>query len=131
MKPKELALKISKLILEKKGKDVLILDLKELTPITDYFVICSADSDVQVKAISDYLITEMKKLGEKPWHNEGYSNLSWVLLDFVDVVVHIFLEETRKFYNLEGLWGDAKILQVKEKKKSVKKKTEKNTNNLR
>jgi ribosome-associated protein len=72
-------------------------------------VICSASSDVQNKAIADFIIEETKKSGQKPWHNEGYGNLSWVLLDFVDVVVHIFLSESRKFYNLEGLWGDAEI----------------------
>ena len=115
MKSKELAKKISKLILEKKGIDIIILDLQKLTPVTDFFVICTASSDTHVKAIADYISYETKKIGQKPWHNEGYSNLNWVLLDFVDVVVHIFLQESRKFYNLEGLWGDAEITSIKDK----------------
>ena len=115
MDSKKLAKAIAKLIVEKKGTDVKIFDLRKLTTITDFFVICSASSDVQVKAISDNLIKEMKSQGENPWHNEGYTNLSWVLVDFVDVVVHIFHHETRKFYNLEGLWADAEITDVKDK----------------
>jgi ribosome-associated protein len=109
MEPKELAEKISELMLGKKGTGVVIMDLKGLTTVTDYFVICSASSDTQVKAIADNIIKETKKLDERPWHNEGYSNLSWILLDYVNVVAHVFLEGTRRFYNLEGLWADAKI----------------------
>lgn len=115
MDSKKLAQKIAKLILQKKGEDIKIMDLRELTTVTDFFVVCSASSDVQNKAIADYIIGETKKLGQKPWHNEGYGNLSWVLLDFVDVVVHIFLSESRRFYNLEGLWGDAEITTVEDK----------------
>jgi ribosome-associated protein len=114
MKTNKLIDLLSKLILQKKGFEVLILDLKKQTSVTDYFIICSASSDTQVKAIADHVIKESKKIGQKPWHNEGYKNLSWVLLDFVDVVVHIFLEDVRKFYNLEGLWGDAEITEVKD-----------------
>ncbi len=113
----ELAKYISELILQKKGEDIKILNLKNITSVSDYFVICTATSDVQVKAIADFIITETKKLNQKPWHSEGYSNLSWVLIDFVDVVVHIFLESSRKFYNLEGLWGDAEITEIKDKAK--------------
>jgi len=105
---------ISELAIEKKATDIKILDLRKLTPMTDFFIVCSASSDVQVKAIADYIIGEAKKAGQRPWHNEGYSNRSWILLDFVDVVVHVFLNETRRFYNLEGLWGDAEIKTIKE-----------------
>lgn len=115
MESKKLARKIADLIIKKKGEDIKILDLRKLTGVTDFFVICSASTDVQNKAIADFIIEETKKLGQKPWHNEGYGNLSWVLLDFVDVVVHIFLNESRKFYNLEGLWGDAEITVVNDK----------------
>lgn len=115
MESKKLAGKIADLIIKKKGEDIKILDLRKLTGVTDFFVICSASTDVQNKAIADFIIEETKKLGQKPWHNEGYGNLSWVLLDFVDVVVHIFLNESRKFYNLEGLWGDAEITVVNDK----------------
>lgn len=90
------------------------MDLEKLTTVTDYFVICSASSDTQVKSIADFIKTETKKVDETSWHYEGYTNLSWVLLDFVDVVVHIFLEDTRKFYNLEGLWADAEITEIKD-----------------
>ncbi|MBL8008570.1 MAG: ribosome silencing factor [Ignavibacteria bacterium] len=114
MNSEKLAYKISDLMLRKKGIGIKILDLRKLTTVTDYFVICSASSDTQVKAISDFIKEETKKIDERPWHNEGYTNLSWVLLDFVDVVAHIFLEDTRKFYNLEGLWADAVITEIKD-----------------
>ena len=114
MESNELVNYITELILQKKGSDVLVLNLKKQTTVTDYFIICSASSDVQIKAIADNIIKETKKVGQKPWHNEGYNNLSWVLLDFVDVVVHIFLNNVRKFYNLEGLWGDAEITEIKD-----------------
>lgn len=114
MESNELVNYIIELILQKKGSNVLILNLKKQTTVTDYFIICSASSDVQIKAIADNIIKETKKIGQKPWHNEGYNNLSWVLLDFVDVVVHIFLDNVRKFYNLEGLWGDAEITEIKD-----------------
>lgn len=110
----ELAKFVAELILQKKGEDIKILNLKNITTVSDYFVICSATSDVQVKAIADFIITETKKLNHKPWHSEGFTNLSWILIDFVDVVVHIFLEGSRRFYNLEGLWGDAEITVVKD-----------------
>ncbi|MDQ3194334.1 MAG: ribosome silencing factor [Bacteroidota bacterium] len=114
MDSKELAFKAAYLMLQKKGSRIVVMDLKALTTVTDYFVICSATSDTQVKAIADFVKTETKKFDETAWHNEGYSNLSWVLLDFVNVVVHVFLEDTRKFYNLEGLWADAEIKEVKD-----------------
>jgi ribosome-associated protein len=111
----KLAKNIADLIVQKKGEDIKILDLRKLTGVTDFFVLCSASSDTHNKAIADFIIGETKKTGQKPWHNEGYGNLSWVLLDFVDVVVHIFLSETRRFYNLEGLWGDADITVINDK----------------
>jgi ribosome-associated protein len=115
MNSKELANLIAKSIIIKKGENIKILDLTDLTPVTDFFVVCTASSEPQVKAIADYISEETKKLMERPWHSEGYQNLSWVLLDYVNVVVHIFLPEARKFYNLEGLWADAKIKEVKDK----------------
>jgi len=121
MKSTALAKKISQLILDKKGEDVKILDIRKLTNISDYFVIASASSDTQVKAIADYISKETKKIDERPWHNEGMTNMNWVLLDFVDVVVHIFLTESRKFYNLEGLWADADVTEVIDEPKPVKK----------
>lgn len=114
MNSKELAFYVADLMLQKKGTRIVVMDLGKLTTVTDFFVICSASSDTQVKSIADFIKAETKKIDETSWHNEGYANLSWVLLDFVNVVVHIFLDETRKFYNLEGLWGDAEISEVKD-----------------
>jgi len=108
----ELANIIAQLMLAKKGTDVYIMDLQGLTTITDYFVICSAESDVQVKAIKDHITEQLRLHAVKPWHVEGEEAMHWVLLDFVDVVVHIFQPETRQFYSLERLWGDAKITEV-------------------
>jgi ribosome-associated protein len=125
MDKKEFVYFVAELILQKKGTDVKILNLEGKTSVTDYFVICSASSTTMVKAIADHLFKETKLVGEKVWRDEGYSGLTWVLLDYVDVVVHIFHEETRKFYNLEGLWGDAEIIDIPEDfdfhKKPVKK----------
>ncbi len=105
---KRLARQLARYTLEKKAYDVLILDLRGLTDVTDFFVLCSADSDTQVKAIVDHIDEKMRKRNLRPWHVEGYENLRWVLLDFIDVVVHVFLRETREYYSLETLWGDAK-----------------------
>jgi len=91
----------------KKGFDVLKIDLRNLVSFTDYFILCSADSDVQVKAIADQIDKALSDEGIKCWHREGLKALTWVLLDYVDVVVHIFKKDAREFYNLEKLWGDA------------------------
>jgi len=112
LESKELAKLIADFSLEKKAEDVVLLNLKDITTITDYFVICSADSDVQVKAIADNIIGKLKEQKIKIWHTEGYQSLKWVLLDLVDVVVHIFQPETREYYGLEKLWGDAEITKV-------------------
>ena len=95
---KNLAYKIADLALEKKAKR-----------IADFFVLMTGDSDTQIKAIADHLIKELKVQDIKVYHKEGYTSLRWVLLDYVDVVVHVFKPETREFYGLERLWGDAKI----------------------
>lgn len=107
MTSKELTHRISEVIFTKKGFNVLTVDLSKLVSFTDYFVICSADSDTQVKAISDQLDKVLSDEGVKCWHKEGLKALSWVLMDYVDVVVHIFKKDAREFYNLEKLWGDA------------------------
>lgn len=109
-----LANNIAELIFNKKGYDVRIIDLRELVSFTDYFVICSADSDTQVKAIADEIDKSLRDEGLKCWHKEGYRALSWVLLDYVDVVVHVFKKEMREFYNLEKLWGDAPVIEVED-----------------
>ncbi len=91
----------------KKAYDILILDLRGLTYITDYFVICSGSSTTQVAAISDWIGQCLVKAGMHPSHVEGGADADWVLMDYGDVVVHIFVEETRAYYSLERLWGDA------------------------
>jgi len=108
---KNLTEKITELIFSKKGFDIKILDLRQLTPIADFFIICSADSDVQVRAIADEIDNRLHNEGIRLWHKEGYKSLNWVLLDYVDVVVHVFKKSVREFYNLERLWGDAPMLE--------------------
>jgi len=107
LESREFADQISELIFNKKGYDVLIMDLRNLASFTDYFIICSADSEVQVKAVADEIDKDLRDKGIKCWHREGYLGLTWVLLDYVDVVVHIFKKDAREFYSLEKLWGDA------------------------
>ena len=107
LESKELKDKIIDLIQSKKGFDITILNLKNLTAMADYFVICSAGANVQVKAIADEVDKKLRKEGTKCYHREGYNSLNWVLLDYFDVVVHIFKKDTREFYNIEKLWGDA------------------------
>lgn len=112
MSAEELTKRISELIYEKKGNDVKLMNLNGVTTIADYFLICSADSDTQVKAISDHIDKTLKDEGVKLWHREGYIGLNWVLLDYVDVVVHVFKPDTRQYYALEKLWGDAEITEL-------------------
>jgi ribosome-associated protein len=111
---KDLAYQVTELIFAKKGYDVKILDLQKIITFTDYFIICSADSDTQVKAIADEVDKSLRDAGIKYWHKEGYSALSWVLIDYVDVVVHIFKKDARAYYNLEKLWGDAPVTDVED-----------------
>jgi len=103
------AKRISEIMFNKKAYDVLLIDLRKLASFADFFVICSADSDVQVKAIADDVDRSLRDEGMKCWHKEGYQALNWVLLDYVDVVVHVFKKDAREFYNLEKLWGDARF----------------------
>lgn len=126
MTSKTLAKKIALSALEKKAEDIVIMDLRKVTTMTDYFVVCSADSDTQVKAIADNVREGAREAGESVWKNEGYTDASWILLDYVDVVVHVFHKQTREFYNIEKLWGDAKFEYVTDdepvKKPAVRKK---------
>ena len=104
-----LARQAGRLALEKKGFDVRILKLKELSSVCDYFVIASGDAAVQVKAVAGHIYDELSDMGHKPTYREGHREGNWVLLDYIDVVVHVFYEPTRSFYALEKLWGDAPI----------------------
>lgn len=126
MDSKLFAEKIADLIFNKKGYDVRLIDLRSLSTFADFFVICSADSDTQVKAIADEIDKSLRDEGIKCWHKEGYMALSWVLLDYVDVIVHVFKREAREFYNIEKLWGDAPTIEIIDpelRKKATKPKT--------
>lgn len=95
---------------DKKAREIVILDITSISPVTDYFIICSAASHTQVKAIADNIEEKLKEKGIPMLHKEGYREGRWILLDYGDCVVHIFVEEERQFYNLEKLWRDAKII---------------------
>ena len=110
--PGRLAQLAGRLALEKKAFDVKVLDLRKLSAVTDFFVICSAQVDIHAKAIADSILENLEKKGIEVWHDEGYQASRWILLDYVDVVVHIFLKEARDFYALEKLWGDAKVQEL-------------------
>ena len=107
MTPKEIALECVRALDAKKGRDIKLLETGELTTLADYFVICSATSTTQIKALADACEKALKDAGEPPHHIEGHRGGTWVLLDFSSVVVHIFNEEARKFYDLERLCSDA------------------------
>ena len=96
---------------EKKAKDISILDLQNIDhAVANYFVICHGTSKPQLEAIAEAIVDRsIGEFGTKPWHKEGFENAEWILLDYVDVVVHIFREDRRKFYQLEKLWADANI----------------------
>ena len=94
-----------------KGDDIQLLDLRELeNTVCDYFIICSGNSNTQVNAITGSIQKLVsKELKDKPWHIEGQNNSEWILMDYVNVVVHVFQKQIREFYDIESLWGDAKI----------------------
>jgi len=107
----ELVLDIANLAIEKQADEVISLDVRGITSMTDHFVFCSADTDVQVKAIADNI---REGTEHKPWRTEGFEQLNWVLLDYIDVVVHIFKTRDREYYNLESLWSDAPLTEYKD-----------------
>jgi ribosome-associated protein len=110
----ELIAEIIKGIDDVKGEDVQLLDLRDIeNTVCDYFVICSGNSNTQVKAISGSIQKNVSKnLKDKPWHIEGEVNSEWVLMDYVNVVVHVFQKQIREYYDIESLWGDAKITSI-------------------
>jgi ribosome-associated protein len=92
---------------EKKAENIKMLNVSNITSIADYFIICSATNPIQLKAIADNI---SEKIKETPWRKEGYENANWIILDYIDVVVHLFLDETRSYYDLERIWFDAKVV---------------------
>ena len=108
----QIASQIADLMIDKKAIDIQILDVRGLTTLTDFFVICTSESQPQSRAIYNHIQDEMLKEGVKPWHKEGVEKLDWVLLDYVNIVAQIFSRESREYYDFERLWGDAKITKV-------------------
>lgn len=110
---KEVVEVITEALLSRKGKDITIMDVSELTTLTDFFVICHGTSDVQIKALADAVEDDVReKTGEKAWKKEGLSARSWIILDFVNIVVHIMSREKREYYGIERMWNDAKITNI-------------------
>ena len=107
--PNPLIERIIEVLREKKAQGILLMDLRSSTDTTDFFVLCTATSDLHIKSLANEVSEELKKEGHRSWHIEGYKTRRWILVDYVDVVVHIFRKEAREFYALERLWGDAAI----------------------
>ncbi|MEX0686856.1 MAG: ribosome silencing factor [Balneolales bacterium] len=106
---------ISSALLEKKAEDIVLLDVTKLTTLTDYFIVCHGGSETQIKAISSNVTEKtMEVLEEREWRREGLDAKRWVVLDYVNVVVHIFNKESREHYGLERMWNDAQITSIKD-----------------
>ncbi|RPI95074.1 MAG: ribosome silencing factor [Chloroflexi bacterium] len=111
LEPVELARIIVDLASDKKGEDIVLMDMRPVSPMADFFVIVSGTSGRQLKAIIDHIGQEVKETHHiRPWRVEGEPNNGWVLIDFGDVVVHVFLPEKRAYYDLEGLWREAPVM---------------------
>ena len=110
----QMADKIVTYMQDKKAKDIVILDVKKLTSLTDYFILCTSESTPQTKAITDHIYKNMRKEGWRPNNLEDTNTLEWVAIDYFDVVIHIFNKEMRNYYQFERLWGDAKIKRINE-----------------
>lgn len=104
---KERARRIAEAALAKKARDIVVLHVGPMSDVTDCFVLCTGDSDTHVKAIADAIVDDLHEQGERVWRKEGYAQQQWILLDYVDVVVHVFQAKVRAYYDLERLWADA------------------------
>ena len=103
---------ITEASLDKKAFDIRILDIRELTTVADYFIILSGNSTIQTRTIADEIEEKMEEAGYSLLSKEGHESARWILLDFADIIVHVFHKEDRDFYNLEKLWVDAKVLNI-------------------
>ncbi|WP_286756671.1 ribosome silencing factor [Roseivirga sp. UBA838] len=113
MNSEELSKVVVKGMEEKKAEDIVIMDLRKVKgAICDFFVICSGNSDTQIEAIAKSVEEEVEKTKERAWRKEGFTNREWILIDYVNVVAHIFRKDRRSYYGLEELWGDAAITSV-------------------
>lgn len=110
-----LARSVIEAIQAKKAKKIVLIDMREVSEIADYFVICTGESDLQIKAVVDGVEEHVREsVDERPWRTEGYDARQWVVIDYVDVVVHVFDQKRRSYYNLERLWADAPSEQIDE-----------------
>ena len=106
---------INTALLEKKAKDIVVLDVRELTTLTDYFIVCNGTSETQIRALANSVTEKTKEdLGEAVWKKEGLEARRWIILDYVNVVVHIFSKEKREYYGIERMWNDAKITEIED-----------------
>jgi len=117
---RDLACLAARVAASKQGEAVVVLDVRALITITDYFVIASGSSDRQVTTIADEILLQLKKRGVRTLRREGESGAKWVLLDFVDFVVHVFDHEAREYYRLENLWVDAPVVEWEERAEAAK-----------
>lgn len=102
-------------LLEKKARDIVLLDVRKLTTLTDYFVVCHGTSETQIRALANSVMGKVKEtLGENAWKQEGLDARRWIILDYVNVVVHIFSEEKRNYYGIERMWNDAVVTEIKD-----------------
>ena len=112
--PKEMAIRMARILDAKKGEEILVLETEGLTSLADYFIICTGGSAPQLKAMADACEKSMTEIGIEPHHIEGHRGETWVLHDYGDVLLHLFSEETREFYTLDRLWADAKVIDPSE-----------------
>lgn len=113
--PSELIDAIKDALLEKKAKEIVLLDVRELTTLTDYFIVCHGTSDTQIRALANSVMEKTKKsIGEAVWKQEGMDARRWIILDYVNIVVHIFSEEKRSFYGIERMWSDAVVTKIED-----------------
>ena len=107
----QFAIELARIAHDNKSEDVIALDLRGISPVTDFVLICTGTSDRQMRAVADIVVEYGKKVGERPLGFSGYESAAWILLDYVDVVFHIFAKVYREYYDLELLWGDAPRLE--------------------
>ncbi|MBR5514975.1 MAG: ribosome silencing factor [Clostridia bacterium] len=112
LEPKDLAVEILNILYSKKGHNIKMLHVTDQTVITDYFVICTGNSNTQIKALADEVDYKTGLMGIKPKSIEGFREATWIVMDYSSVIVHIFNRESREFYNLEKLWNDSEVIDV-------------------
>lgn len=112
--PREIAIEVTKALDAKKGMDIKLLRIDDVSSLADYFLICTGTSNTHVKTLCDYAEYTLEQLGERMLGREGHRGSAWELLDYGTIVVHVFTEEARKFYDLERLWADAEVVDLKE-----------------